>query len=349
MRRAAESAQSESAQSGSSGGTRRDAGGDAGGERPGAGAERPGQIPARGWGQIVRRAMKSAKDDGISLAAAGVAFYSFLAIFPAMIAALSIYGLLAEPAQVQQQVSSFSGALPAQAREIIENQLTSLAAGRQGALTLGLVVSVLLALWSASGGIAGLMQAINVAYGERETRGFVKRRGTALGLTIGAIVFVLLSVALVAVLPAVLSKLGLGVAARAGVQVVRWALLLAFVLIALAVAYRFAPDRRSPRIRWVSSGALLATALWIIGSVVFSLYITNFGRYEQTYGAIAGVIILLLWLYLSSYIVLLGAEVNAEMEHQTEVDTTVGEPRRMGERGAVKADTVPDEDGRPRA
>jgi len=327
------------------GSARAGAGGDAGGERPGAGAERPGQIPARGWFQILRRAMKEAKEDGISLAAAGVAFYSFLAIFPAMIAALALYGLLAEPSQVQQQVSSVSGALPAQARQILETQLKALAGGRQGALTLGLVVSVLLALWSASGGIAGLMQAINLAYGERETRGFAKRRGTALLLTLGAIVFVLLSVALVAVLPAVLGKLGLGVAARAGVQVVRWALLLAFVMIALAVAYRFAPDRRSPRIRWVSLGAALATALWIIGSVAFSLYVSNFGRYEQTYGAIAGVIILLLWLYLSSYTVLLGAEVNAETEHQTAADTTVGEPRRIGERGAVKADTVPREDG----
>lgn len=293
----------------------------AGYHEPGAEAERPLQVPARGWAQIFKRAFRKAKDDGISLAAAGVAFYAFLAIFPAMLAALAIYGLVAEPAQVQQQVAAISGPLPEQARSILRQQLTSLTSTQQGALTLGLVLSVLLALWSASGGVAGLMQAINLAYGERETRGFVKRRGTALLLTLGAIVFVLLSVALVAVLPAVLSSIGLSGIARLGVQVARWVLLIVFVLIALAVTYRFAPARRAPRLRWTTPGALLATVLWIVGSALFSLYVTNFGRYEKTYGAIAGVIILLLWLYLSGYIVLLGAEINAEAEHQTTRDT----------------------------
>jgi membrane protein len=312
----------------------------AGYHEPGAEAERPTQVPARGWLQIFKRAFKEAKEDGISLAAAGVAFYAFLSIFPAMLAALAVYGLVAEPAQVQQQLDSISGALPEQARSILQQQATSLAAGQQGALTFGLVVSVLVALWSASGGVAGLMQAINIAYDERETRGFIKRRGTALLLTLGAIVFVLLSVALVAVLPAVLNAIGLSGVARIGVQVVRWVLLIGFVIVALAIAYRFAPARRSPRFRWVSMGAVTATLLWIIGSALFSLYVSNFGRYEKTYGAIAGVIILLLWLYLSNYIVLLGAEINAEAERQTTRDTTAGEPRPMGEREAVAADTV---------
>lgn len=310
---------------------------------PGAQAERPAEIPPRGWFQILKRALREAKEDQISLAAAGVAFYAFLSIFPAMLAALAVYGLLAEPGQVQQQLNSISGALPEQARQILTDQLSSLASGQQGALTIGLVISVLLALWTASGGVAGLMQAINIAYDERETRGFVKLRGTALLLTLGAILFVLLSVALVAVLPVVLNQVGLGAAGRIAVQVLRWALLLGFVLAALAVLYRYAPSRNAPRFRWVTLGAVVATVLWILGSVGFSLYVNNFGSYQKTYGAIAGVIVLLLWLYLSSYTVLLGAEVNSEAEHQTAKDTTVGEPRPMGSRDAVKADTVPDE------
>jgi membrane protein len=308
---------------------------------PGHEAERPSQIPARGWIQILKRAYSDAKDDRISLVAAGVAFYAFLSIFPAMLAALTVYGLLAEPAEVQRQLEGVSGALPEEARQVLENQLGGLAAGGQGALTLGLVLSLLAALWSASGGVAGLMQGINIAYHERETRGFARLRATALLLTLGSILFVLVSVALIAVLPAVLDRVGLGAAGRAGVQVVRWGLLLGFVLVALAVVYRFAPNRSAPRFRWVTLGAVAATALWIIGSVGFSIYVNNFGSYQKTYGAIAGVIVLLLWLYLSSYVVLLGAEVNAEMEHQTARDSTAGPEQPMGERGAVKADTLP--------
>jgi membrane protein len=187
-----------------------------------------------------------------------------------------------------------------------------------------------------------LIKATNLAYDEDETRGFLKLRGTALALTLGAVVFVLLAVALVAVVPPVFDALGLGGIALVVAQIVRWALLVALVVGALAVVYRVAPDRDAPRFTWVSVGALVATLLWIIGSVAFSLYVNNFGSYNKTYGALAGVIVLMLWLYLTSYIVLLGAEINAESERQTEQDTTKGEPVPMGERGAEAADTLAD-------
>ncbi|WP_219414107.1 YihY/virulence factor BrkB family protein [Pseudonocardia nigra] len=305
-------------------------------------AESPAQIPPRGWWQVVRRAFKESSADNVSMLAGGVAFFAFLAIFPALIAAVTIYGLVSDPAQVAGQVQNLAGALPQDTQPLIADQLNAVVASSGGALTLGLVVSLLAALWSASSGTGNLMQAVNLAYDEQETRGFVKLRGTALLLTLGAIVFVLVTLGLVAVVPAVLDALQLGVVGTVLAQVVRWALLIAVVIVALAVVYRVAPDRDAPKFQWVSPGAIVAATLWIIGSVGFSLYVNNFGSYNKTYGALAGVVVLLLWLYLTSYIVLLGAEINAESERQTRRDTTHGEPVPMGDRRAVAADQVAD-------
>ncbi|MFC5949193.1 YihY/virulence factor BrkB family protein [Pseudonocardia lutea] len=319
------------------------AGGRPAGEQPlGREAATPVQIPPRGWLQVVKRAWAEAKADNVPILAGGVAFFAFLALFPAMIAALTLYGLVADPAQVAAQVNDLAAALPETARPIITDQLNAVAGSSDRALGIGLIVSLLAALWSASGGTMNLIKATNLAYDEDETRGFLKLRGTALALTLGAVVFVLLAVALVAVVPPVFDALGLGGIALVVAQIVRWALLVALVVGALAVVYRVAPDRDSPRFTWVSVGALVATLLWIIGSVAFSLYVNNFGSYNKTYGALAGVIVLMLWLYLTSYIVLLGAEINAESERQTEQDTTKGEPVPMGERGAEAADTLAD-------
>ncbi|GAA5116760.1 YihY/virulence factor BrkB family protein [Pseudonocardia adelaidensis] len=309
---------------------------------PGRDADTPVHIPPRGWWQITRRAFAESKADHVPMLAAGVAFFGFLAVFPALIAALTLYGLVADPAEVAHQLEGLAGALPREARPLVADQLGLVAAGSAGALGIGLVVALLAALWSASSGTGNLVQAINIAYDEEETRGFVKLRARALLLTLGAIVFVLVALALVAVVPPLLDALPLGRAATVLAQVVRWGLLIAVVVVALAVVYRLAPDRDAPRIRWASTGALVAAVLWIAGSVAFSLYVDNFGSYNRTYGALAGVVVLLLWLYLTSYVVLLGAEINAEAERQTERDTTRGRPVPMGERDAVAADEVAD-------
>jgi membrane protein len=277
--------------------------------------------------------------------AGGVAFFAFLAVFPALIAAVTIYGLVADPAQVAAQVESLAGTLPQAAQPLIADQMNAVVASSSGALGVGLVISLLAALWSASSGTGNLIQAVNLAYDEQESRGFLKLRGIALLLTLGAIVFVLVTLALVAVVPPVLDAVGLGVVGTVLAQVVRWVLLVGVVIVALAVVYRMAPDRDAPRFRWVSAGALVAAALWILGSVGFSLYVNNFGSYNKTYGALAGVVVLLLWLYLTSYIVLLGAEINAEAERQTRRDSTRGEAVPMGERRAVAADQVADGSG----
>jgi membrane protein len=303
-------------------------------------AETPTQIPPRGWWQVVRRAFKESSDDHVPMLAGGVAYFAFLAVFPALIAAITLYGLVADPAEVADQVRSLAGMLPQESQPLIVNQLNALVSTSGGALGVGLVVSLLAALWSASSATGNLIQAVNLAYDEEETRGFLKLRGIALLLTLGAIVFMLVTLTLVAVVPPLLDALPIGTAGRVVAQVVRWVLLLAMVITALAVVYRVAPDRDAPRFGWVSVGALVAAALWLIGSALFSVYVNYFGSYNKTYGALAGVVVVMLWLYLTSYIVLLGAEINAEAERQTRRDTTTGEPRPIGERQAVAADQV---------
>jgi membrane protein len=310
------------------------------GEAAGREAEHPGQIPPRGWFAVLKRVKAEVKDDNVSLLAAGVAFYAMLAIFPAIIAVVTVYGMVADPNQVQSQVNQFTKSLPSGADELLTQQLTNVVqAGRQ-ALSIGLALSLLALLWSVSSGVQGLIKSLNVIYDERETRGFVKLRGLSLLLTIGAIVVAVVALALITVFPAVIDNFGLGRAGQLAASIGRWVLLAVLVLIALGVVYRLGPDRANPRWRWVSLGAVVALVLWLLGSLGFSYYVDNFGKYNQTYGALAAVIILLLWLFLSAFAVLLGAEFDAETERQTARDTTTGPERPLGRRDAEVADTL---------
>jgi membrane protein len=303
-------------------------------------AERPSEIPPRGWFAVLKRVKAEVKEDNVPLLAAGVAFYAMLAIFPAIIAVVTVYGMVADPAQVKSQVSELAKSLPAGADQLLTEQLTNVVnAGRQS-LSIGLALSLLALLWSVSSGVQGLVKSLNVIYDERETRGFVKLRGLSLLLTLGAIVVAVIALALIAVFPNFVESLGLGQAGELAASIGRWVLLAALMLVALGVVYRFAPDRANPRWRWVSWGAVVALALWLLGSVGFSWYVDNFGKYNQTYGALAAVIILLLWLFLSAFAILLGAEFDAETERQTARDTTTGPERPLGERDAEVADTV---------
>lgn len=306
---------------------------------PGGQAESPTQIPPRGWHQVVKRALKDSQANNLPILAGGVAFFVFIALFPALIAALTLYGLIADPALIAQQIDRLAGALPPTTRELIRSQLTALTESSSGALTIGLIVSLLAALWGASLGTNGLIVAINAAYHEDETRGFVRLRATALALTLGAVVFVLVALALIAGVPVALDYLGFGALGRALAQILRWVGLVTIFLVGLAVLYRVAGDRAGPRLRWVTPGAVVAAFLWILGSSAFSLYVSFFGNYNEIYGPLTGGIVLMLWLYLTSFIVLLGAEINAEAEHHTARDTTSGKARPMGSRSAVAADT----------
>ncbi len=306
---------------------------------PGGTADKPSEVPAQGWKQIAKRGWAEAKDDQVPLLAAGVAFYAFLAIFPAIVAAVIIYGLIADPATISAQIGQIPG-VPAAVKELVTQQLTE-QSGKRGGAVLGAILPLLLALWSASGGVGNLMTAISTAYDEKEERGFLKKRAIALALTIGAIVVMLVMLGLVAVIPALLNVIDLG-PLNIVIQIGRWLLLVVVIAAALAVLYRVAPDRDAPKMRWVSVGAGVATVLWVIASIGFSIY-AGMGGYANTYGAVAGIVVLLFWLWITAYAILLGAEINAEAEQQTATDTTQGPAQPMGERDAVKADSLPGE------
>jgi membrane protein len=310
------------------------------GDAAGREAERPSEIPPRGWFAVLRRVKAEVKEDNVPLLAAGVAFYAMLAIFPAIIAVVTVYGMVADPAQVESQVGELAKSLPSGADQLLTEQLKSVTSAGRQSLSIGLALSLLGVLWSASGGVQGLVKGLNLVYDERETRGFLKLRGLSLLLTLGAIVVAVTAIALIAVFPGFVDSLGLGRAGELAASIGRWVVLALLVLAALAVVYRYAPDRANPRWRWVSWGAVVALVLWLLGSVGFSWYVDNFGKYNQTYGALAAVIILLLWLFLSAFVVLLGAEFDAETERQTARDTTTGPSRPLGQRDAEVADTL---------
>jgi membrane protein len=290
----------------------------------GRGAETPKDIPKRGWRDILMRVKRQMAEDRLSIVAAGVAFYALLAVFPALIALVALYGLAFDPKQVSEQVAALSGMLPPQAADILLGQLQDLTATRSGALGLGAIGGLVLALWSASAGVRTLMEALNVAYDEQESRGFVSYYGTAILLTLGAILGVIAAIAVVVALPVVVRFLGLGSLLEGVIAFARWPILAIAMMAGLAVVYRYGPSREQPRWSWVSAGALIATLLWIAGSALFSLYVTSFGSYNETYGSMGAVIILLTWFLLSAYAILIGAEINSEMERQTRKDTTTG-------------------------
>lgn len=303
-------------------------------------ASRPGEIPSRGWLDIAKRVKRQIKEDKLSIIAAGVAFYGLLAVFPGLVALVGIYGLLADPAQIERQMSAVSAMLPPQAAEVLVTQLHDLASTDRTALGFGAIAGLLLALWSASAAVRTLMEALNVVYDEEESRGFIRFYGTALLLTLAGIVGVILAIGLVVALPAVLGLAGLSSVVDILVRIVRWPVLALLAIVGFAVLYRYGPSSREPRWRWVSWGAIVAVALWIVGSALFSLYVTRFGNYNETYGAAGAVVILLMWFLLSSYAILIGAEINAATERQTRKDTTAGGDKPMGRRGAYVADTV---------
>ena len=305
-------------------------------------AERPGELTGKGWRDVLLRVKNQIGEDNLSIVAAGVAFYAFLAIFPAIAAAVSIYGLMVDPQTVQQQLTEATEMLPEQARQILAGQLQRVSSGAAQALGWGLALSIALALWSANKGAKALFKGINIAYDERDERGFLKQNALTLAFTLGFVVVALISIALIAALPAALGNLGLPPALEITARIARWVLLAGVILFTLSAVYRFAPDRENPRWRWVNWGAATATVLWLIGSWAFSFYVANFSNYNQTYGALGAVVILLLWFMLSAFFSLLGAEMNSEMEHQTSKDTTTGPEEPMGNRGAYHADTVGD-------
>jgi membrane protein len=301
-------------------------------------ADVPQEIPPKGWKDIAKRTAKEVKQDQVPLLGAGVAFYALLSLFPAMIAGISIYGLVADPETVRSQLDKLTEMLSPSTADLIGEQIKQVTSGAGGALGVATVIGILTALWSASSGMKAMITGVNLAYDESEGRKFVKLRGLAVLLTLGAMVLMGVALTLIVGFPALADSWPTALRWTAGIA--RWVLLAALLIGALAVLYRYAPDRDEPKWTWVSWGSGIATVLWILASIGFSIYANSFGNYNKTYGALAGIIILMFWLYLTAVIVLVGAELNTEMELQTAKDTTAGPTKPMGDRDAHAADHV---------
>ncbi|XYD12669.1 YihY/virulence factor BrkB family protein (plasmid) [Methylobacterium sp. NMS12] len=302
-------------------------------------ASKPTEIPAKGWKDIALRTYRDIGENRIMLVSAGVTFFALLAIFPAVAALVSCYGLVADASTINDQLASLLGILPQGALEIVGEQVKSLNEKGNATLGLSLIVGIALSVWSANGGMKHIFDALNLVYNEREKRNFVVLNLVSLAFTAGALLFLILALAAVVVLPVVFEFIGVGKGAW-WLALMRWPVLLLAVLGGLAVLYRYGPSRDAPRWRWVTGGSAVAAILWLGGSLLFSWYVANFGSYNKTYGSLGAAIGFMTWIWISTTIVLLGAQVNAEMEHQIAEDTTVGEPQPLGARGAKMADSV---------
>ena len=311
-------------------------------EQQGRGREatHPKEIPSTGWRDILTRVWHEIGSDHVSMVAAGLAMYALLAVFPGLAAAVAVYGIFASPAQVVEHMQAFSSILPPGTWEIFKTQLQTLTGQNDGSLTIAAIGGLLIALWGAKAGMSALMVATNIAYAEAEKRGFFRETFVSLIFTVAAILGFLLVLSIGVVLPVALEVFGTSNWVQILAGVARWIVLWLMAALGLAVLYRYAPSRERARWRWVMWGSAIAATLWILVSAGFAWYVGSFASYGKTYGALGGVIALLMWFYLSSFTVVIGAEINAEMERQTARDTTEGPEAPLGRRGAYAADTV---------
>lgn len=303
-------------------------------------AETPFQIPLRGLLDVAWRLWIQIGQDRILLVAAGTTFYVLLAIFPALAAFVSLYGFVADPKTIEDHIAFLGELLPADGFNLIRNQLHALTAQANGALSFGFLFGLVVALWSADSGVKGLFEGLNVAYGEMEKRSFIKLTLVSFAFTLGGILVGICFILVIGIIPAVLSFLQLDPKEKMLVDLLRWPPVFLMAIAGIVLLYRYGPSRERAKWRWLSWGAAFSTIVWLAASWAFSFYLAHFANYNATYGTLGAVIGFLMWIWISAIIMLLGAELNAELEHQTARDSTTGEPLPMGERGATMADTV---------
>jgi membrane protein len=272
--------------------------------------------------------------------AAGITFYSLLAIFPALAALVAIYGVFADPGAIAAHLDEMAGFIPSGALDVARDQLTRVAANGQGTLGIAFATALAASLWSANAAMKSLFDTLNIVYAEREKRGFIRLNAVSLAFTAGAVAFILIAIGAVGVLPIALKFIGLPDVTDLLLRIARWPALLIILSFALAFIYRFGPSREAPRWRWISWGSVAAALLWLGGSGLFSFYAANFGNFNATYGSLGAVIGFMTWMWISAIFILLGAELNAEIEHQTAHDTTTRHSKPLGLRGAHVADSV---------
>lgn len=305
---------------------------------PGSQAVSPGRIPLRGWLAILRRAGRHVLSDRLQVLSAGISFFAVLSIAPMLVTALSVYGALHTPEQVIAQLSGAAGVLPDPLEPVVADQLVSITEASTEVLTFRGLTGLVVALWTAATAATYLVDALTLAYHEDETRSFLRRSGLALVIVLGGA----LALGAVIALGGMLARAMDGAPAVVGVagQVLAWPALAVMMIGVLDVLYRYAPDRKKARWRWISGGAAMATLLWVAVTGAFFAYVQTLGDYESTYGSLAGVAISMFWVWVTVFLVIVGAAVNAEAERQTLRDSTVGPERPLGTRGAVVADSA---------
>ena len=308
--------------------------------RRGRHADAPWQIPWRGWKDILWRTYQQIGEDRLLAVAAGVVFYALLALFPALTAFVSLYGLFATASTINDHLSMAAGILPGGVVDIISEQITRLVSRGDAKLGFGFIVGLGIALWSANAGMKAIMDALNVVYEEKEKRSFIKLNLVSLTFTLAAIASMLLALGAVVVLPLVLARIGLASVTENLFQALRWPALLVLIMIGLALIYRFAPSRREPRWQWISVGSVFAAIAWLGSSALLSWYLSSFANYDATYGSLGAAIGMMMWMWISSIVILFGAQLNSEIEHQTARNSTVEHDKPLGTRGAVMADMV---------
>jgi membrane protein len=306
----------------------------------GRGATNPSEIPWRGWGDVLWRTYEQLQEDRILSIAAGVVFYGLLALFPAVTALVSLYGLFAQSSTIQEHLAFLTTLMPAAAVNIVDEQIARVVSKGSTQLGFNFLIGLGIALWSANAGIKALIDALNIVYEEDEKRGFFKLNLVALAFTVGTILSLLFAIGAVVALPLLLDRVGLGRLTSLLIDYGRWPILTLGLIAGLAVLYRYGPSRREPKWKWVSVGSLVASVLWIAGSATLSLYLEKYAHYDTAYGTLGTAIGLMIWMWMTTIVILLGAELNSEMEHQTAADTTEGRPKPLGARGATMADTV---------
>jgi membrane protein len=306
----------------------------------GRSAHSPAQIPWRGWKDILLRTYQETLDDRLLALAAGVVFYSLVALFPAIAAGVSFYALFADAGTIGKHLSLAAGVVPADVLDILREEITRIGAKSDGRLTFGFLLGLGIALWSANAGMKSIFDALNIIYDERERRGLVQLNLISLFFTVCAIGAVLLAVSAVVVFPLVLAAFGIASVDEPIIGYLRWPVMGILIVLGLAVLYRYGPSRRAAKWRWINVGSIFAAVAWLAVSSLFSWYLGNFANYNATYGSLGAVVGLMMWMWLSAIVVLVGAELNSEIEHQTSRDSTVGPEKPLGIRGAVMADTV---------
>jgi membrane protein len=311
---------------------------------------RPYHIPLKGWWQVAQRVWNEASRDNLSVISAGCAFYALFAIFPALSALIALYGLMIDPATIENRFSILSSVLPKEAYDIVIDQVRILAATSNRTLGWSFGVSLALSIWSVMSLMQAIFAALNIAYEEEEKRSFFRFYFSAFVFALAGIVGGAVMLLAIVYVPILFAYAGYLEGYEKIIAIARWPIMALLVLFLLAALYRYGPCRPSPKWSWVSAGSLFATALWLLASAGFSYYVAHFAQYDKFYGSLGAAIVLLFWLYLTFYIVLLGAEINAELELQTAQDTTQGAARPAGQRGAFVADHVaggPQQDRRP--